>query len=48
MLLNEFLVFTGCGDGVTRCFDAKAGTLKRTLKTPTDQLPAPVNTIQVL
>ena len=26
------LVVTGCGDGVARCFDAKSGALKRTLK----------------
>ena len=25
-------VYTGCGDGIARCFDAKAGTLKRTFK----------------
>jgi len=25
-------VVTGCGDGIARCFDAKSGALKRTLK----------------
>jgi WD40 repeat protein len=29
---NSGLVYTGCGDAMARCFDAKSGALKRTFK----------------
>jgi hypothetical protein len=29
---NEGLVYTSCGDGIARCFDAKSGALKRSFK----------------
>lgn len=37
------LVFTGCGDALIRCFDARSGVVKRTLKSHT----LAVNCIQV-
>ena len=39
-----FLVYTGCGDGVARCFDAKSGSLVRLFKGHT----ASVNCLRVM
>ena len=39
----SFLVYTGCGDALIRCFDARSGVVKRTLKSHS----LAVNCIQV-
>ena len=38
-----FAVFTGCGDAIARCFDAKSGAIKRQFKGH----EVTVNTLQV-
>lgn len=38
------IVFTGCGDGITRCFDAKSGALKRAFNGHT----AAINCLRVI
>jgi hypothetical protein len=41
--ITHVAVVTGCGDGIARCFDAKTGVMKRTLKGH----EVSINTIQV-